>query len=479
MSGTTVQDNGTYGVYVTGTATLTDVDISGHGNILSMNHPGLWIEGGIATLVNTNVFDNEEGVVLSDRGVLTMQGSTVSNNPRTGVLIDETSEATIEDSTISDNASFYAGTTALGGGILNEGWLRLYSSLIDNNHNGGILNRGEFADLVVLDSTISNNDGGLAGLYNGPLALAYVNRSLFADNEGDVPGIENRGDMTMLNSTSTGNDSYGIIVVGGDLSMRFVTLARNGEFGLSAHRGGESIRLVRNLLIAENGVEDCNISSATSVLPLPLDGTNVDSDDTCGFPETFSPAELRIGPLADNGGETWTLALDPASEAVDIVDGFCLAEDQRTFGRPVGVTCDAGAYETGASALSLEDPGLVIGTPTPDQPGKVTITTTTPCYYGPGPQYGQFSTLTAGIDTQLIGAGFTGNGNLDWVITHHPTAANTDCWLDADDVTPNIPFSEMRLITVPAYPPQRPGPPRTGQLRRILPAPATITSSSN
>ncbi|KAA3643800.1 MAG: DUF1565 domain-containing protein [Chloroflexi bacterium] len=109
---------------------------------------------------------------------------------------------------------------------------------------------------------------------------------------------------------------------------------------------------------------------------------------------------------------------------------------------------------------SLEDSELtlVTVTPTPDGPSTVTITTTTPCYNGPGPEYGQINTLKVGVSAQLIGAGFTGNGNQDWVVTHHPTAANTNCWLDTDDVTPSIPFSEMRLITVPGLPTPTPKP---------------------
>ena len=452
MLGTNVHDNGIYGVYISGTATLTDVGINGNakGGVTG-NYAGLRIEGGIAEVTNSNIVDNEEGVWMSNNAILTMNGGTINGNPRTGLLIDATSEATIENVTVRDNGAFYA-DTSLGGGIGNRGWLRVYSSLIENNHNGGILNQTETGDLVVLDSTIRNNDGSLAGIYNSTLALAYINRSLIADNETESGGIENRGDMTILNSTSTGNTENGINAVSGDLAMRFVTLARNGEFGLSSFTGGNTISLVRSILVAENGEEDCNISSGPSAIPFPLEGTNVDSDGSCGFPETFTPAELRIQPLAYNGGETWTLALDPDSEAVDIVVGSCLGEDQRTYARPVGISCDAGAYETGAGTLSLDVPDIVLGTPTPGGPGQITIITTTPCYNGPGPQYGQHSSLQPGTFTHLIGAGFTGNGNQDWIVASHPTAANTNCWVPSEDIDTDIPFSEMRLITVPGLP---------------------------
>ncbi|MFJ8942632.1 choice-of-anchor Q domain-containing protein [Streptomyces sp. NPDC102395] len=50
-----------------------------------------------------------------------------------------------------------------------------------------------------------------------------------------------------------------------------------------------------------------------------------------------------IGPLADNGGPTDTVALLPGSPAPDATDG-CPATDRRGVARPKGATCDIGAY---------------------------------------------------------------------------------------------------------------------------------------
>jgi hypothetical protein len=55
-----------------------------------------------------------------------------------------------------------------------------------------------------------------------------------------------------------------------------------------------------------------------------------------------------LGPLADNGGPTWTRALDPASPAIDQgtnVSG--LTFDQRGTGYPrkVGPGVDIGSFE--------------------------------------------------------------------------------------------------------------------------------------
>jgi hypothetical protein len=56
-----------------------------------------------------------------------------------------------------------------------------------------------------------------------------------------------------------------------------------------------------------------------------------------------------LGPLADNGGPTLTMALLPGSPAIDAGDtGVMPTTDQRGFPRPAGVGADIGAYEFGS-----------------------------------------------------------------------------------------------------------------------------------
>jgi hypothetical protein len=90
-------------------------------------------------------------------------------------------------------------------------------------------------------------------------------------------------------------------------------------------------------------------------------GGNLESPgDTCGFDQptdlvNVSAEDLKLGPLADNGGPTMTHALLPGSVAinripeVDCVDaeGEPLTTDQRGEPRPEtgGTMCDVGAFE--------------------------------------------------------------------------------------------------------------------------------------
>lgn len=64
---------------------------------------------------------------------------------------------------------------------------------------------------------------------------------------------------------------------------------------------------------------------------------------------------MWLGPLHDNGGPTFTLALLPGSPAIDHipaddctdVDGNAVTIDQRGVSRPQGPSCDIGAFEVG------------------------------------------------------------------------------------------------------------------------------------
>jgi hypothetical protein len=82
-------------------------------------------------------------------------------------------------------------------------------------------------------------------------------------------------------------------------------------------------------------------------------GVMIDHGHNLGFPDNSCGAHLatgdpRLGPLADNGGPTQTMALPAGSAAIDAVPATgagCPATDQRGVTRPQGPACDIGAYE--------------------------------------------------------------------------------------------------------------------------------------
>jgi hypothetical protein len=105
-----------------------------------------------------------------------------------------------------------------------------------------------------------------------------------------------------------------------------------------------------NVIVAESPMgANCAFSQAPD-----SSNFNLSSDASCSFGSGRDSVDVKLGPLADNGGTTLTHLPQPGSPAIDggtNVD--CPSTDQRGVSRPQGPACDVGSVE------------VVTATPTP------------------------------------------------------------------------------------------------------------------
>jgi hypothetical protein len=302
---------GTYNLSIAGTAedaaTTGDLDIT---DDLILNGAGP-----ISTIIDGNALDRVFDFIA---GTSELSGVTVRNG----------------------------NTNSTGGGILNHSNLTLSDLAVSGNNanQGGGIDNLLGASLTLSNSTINGNTATSVGggfRDRGTSVLTNVTLSGNAASEGG--GMEIRDGTTMLNVTITANSAAD----GGGLQTQ----------------GAPSLSSVKNTIIAANliGV-DC--LGGLTVL-----GNNLDSDGSCGFGLT-DPAPL-LGPLQDNGGPTFTHALLTGSPAIDSGDSsVCISptndRDQRGFPRPVGASCDIGAYEADSAPPTLTKAAFwTDGTPIP------------------------------------------------------------------------------------------------------------------
>ena len=195
------------------------------------------------------------------------------------------------------------------------------------SRNGGAIDSADSAahtpagggSVTVSDSTFSGNTAGQLG---GAIA-------------NDATG--GSGPVTVSASTFSGNaasEDGGAIDSGDDFAGGTVT-------------------------VAADVFADACLGSASTV---DDQGYNVGSSSCFnGGPGDVTSTSLDLGPLADNGGSTQTMALESGSPAIGVIAdptsvtlnggsvALCPASDQRGAPRPgYGATrCDAGAFETG------------------------------------------------------------------------------------------------------------------------------------
>ena len=160
-------------------------------------------------------------------------------------------------------------------------------------------------------------------------------------------GIFNNGTLTVNNSTLSGNSAPsggGIYNQGGTLTVSNSTLSGN-----SATQSGGGLGMNAGTVSLKNTIVANSPSGGNCAGTITNGGYNLDSGTSCGFGtanNSLSGEEPLLGPLADNGGPTWTHALLEGSPAID--KGVAVAgitTDQRGVARPQGPAPDIGSFE--------------------------------------------------------------------------------------------------------------------------------------
>ncbi len=268
----------------------------------------------------------ECGGGIMNFGTLTLNNCVVRDNgANSGAGICNSNALTLLNSTVSYNTADGVGpvgyTCGNGGGIKCErGTLTLINSTISNNKSedadpfrdvgcGGGVHVACSCTAVFTNSTISGNRsvacGG--GIYDHGV-LRLVNCTI-SDNHttGEGGGVYVRGHLDYVNTIIAGNAGKGgNCVVGGP----------------GGYRGMGSVGTNNNNLV---------------------EGGSCDPDHS---------GDPKLGPLADNGGDTKTHALLPGSPAIDAISvvSCTLPTDQRGALRPIAqispdTPCDIGAFE--------------------------------------------------------------------------------------------------------------------------------------
>jgi hypothetical protein len=349
------------------------------------------IDGGSQNLITISG-GNSVGVFSVNTGVnFTVQNLTIANGYITGGGddvggggIDNSGILTITNSTFSRNIAVSGPTdydNSDGGGILNRagGTVTITNcTFIENSANdgdadgGGISNRSGGTVTITNSTFTSNSAGGRDGGGIANRGTLSVTNSTFAWNSADYGGggIANRGTLSVTNSTFANNRATtggggGISTIdGGTLMISNSTLSGNranygGGIANAPYPGGgidnNGTIAATNNIFSGNSADD-SMNDGNCYGRVTDAGHNIADDGSCGFSGTSlanTNPLLDSAGLANNGGSTQTIAIEPNSPAVNAGDeSVCAAPpvnnlDQRGFVRPgTGATrCSIGAYE--------------------------------------------------------------------------------------------------------------------------------------
>ena len=322
---------------------------------------GLTISNG-ATASGSGAGPGTDGGGLSNAGTLSLSAVTITGNSA---------------GSGGNNGGGAGGAGGFGGGIFNNGTLAINNSTINANNagtggdgvvggaggsGGGIYHTGA-GTLTITNSTISGNQTGVGGSPAGA--------------GGSGGGIASAGTLTLTSSTVTANNATGS---GGGLARTAgVTTLQNSIIGANTSGTAPDI----SGTVQSDGF---NLIQSTS-------GATINQNGGAG-PDITGQDPL-LNALMDNGGPTFTHALQCTSPAIDKGKAFGAPpdslRDQRGGTRPFdfadavypnavgGDGSDIGAVETqsaGGCVPTAVPPAVQPTTTSEDTPVQITLTGT-------------------------------------------------------------------------------------------------------
>jgi hypothetical protein len=351
FTGVTVSDNvstngGGLRIGSFSTVNIADSDITGN----SASGRG----GGIL-ITNTNLQANTK-VTLTNTSVT---GNTAAGGGG-GISVDNARLYT-DNADISDNDGNFASGTSNGGGVLlvNSQAEFVSSTLYGNAaYAGGGVSTVNSTVHVLYSGVTSNSATQGGALSMTARSVVTIDHALLANNSGTLGGALWMYDSiaTLNNSTITGNSatsySVGRLLYSSTLTVEESTIASNSDTaniateaisGEYATTSFTSSILWGNTRNSTNEIGDSINTSVPTITDSIVDfhgtitdgGGNLDSDPL-------------LAPLADNGGQTETMALTYGSPALDAGSATSTSSfDQRGTGftRKIGSNLDIGAYE--------------------------------------------------------------------------------------------------------------------------------------
>jgi len=319
----------------------------------------------------------DQVVISNNTGNLDTQGTPLGTGG--GFTNADTAMMTISNSQIVNNKA----PLGSGGGIVNFGDLDLENTEISSNKSGfwggGIFSNGsiDMVDVAIDQNSALRSGGGIYNHTNGKLTL---NRVTINDNRtelflgalgGGGGGARNSGTMNLTNVTlshnSADNGGYGGGIYNGisSTSMVTATLTNVTLTGNQATKGGGIFNYSAGTVLVVNTIIANSPNGGNCAGRIISNGHNLDNQNSCGFASTgdIINRDPHLYPLEDNGGLISTRRLGAGSEsfvnefgllihgvfvsaAVDAGNSlYCPPTDGRGVIRPIGSSCDIGAYE--------------------------------------------------------------------------------------------------------------------------------------
>ena len=250
---------------------------------------------------------DSHGGALYNAGVARIANSTCAGNSVAGGAGGAGGQASGE----AEGGNGNTGGSGYGGALCNDGAASLVNLTLTMNSTAGGAGGAGGGDPAGIGGDGANGGSGVGGGISGP---GFVTNCTLVANSA-IGGLGGAGGVGCNGCVTYGRQPNGF----------------PGSDGSAVGGGGDAATMVNSLLVANS----------------PAPGTPSGTIDS-SYNLWMSSNSGVVGSLSDNGGPTLTMALLPASPAIDAADpAVAPPTDQRGFPRPLAAAADIGACEFG------------------------------------------------------------------------------------------------------------------------------------
>jgi CSLREA domain-containing protein len=330
--------------------------------------------GSVLTMTGTTISNNSSqygGGLYSDNGTVTITNTSFSNNSASGDIVSsgggiwkKWGTINLTDTNFAENSAVFGGgmylsnlSATLNNLTLQANMATVGAGLAAYTSTGSLTN-------AVFDANTASNTGGGIYLSSGAFTINNVTFKNNAANQG--AGMYNNQTSPELINVTFGNNTASS-GGGGIYNFDSSPVIKNATFNEnSSSSGGKAINnvnnsnpVVTNSILWGSSFSIINNSSSTPTISYSIVQGSGGSGAWASYLGTDGGNNLDtdplLGPLADHGGFTQTMAPALGSPAVDwsADAGSCPSHDQRGVPRPQGWGCDMGAFERYFKVLSI------------------------------------------------------------------------------------------------------------------------------
>jgi parallel beta-helix repeat protein len=222
----------------------------------SANNSIIKVNNGNAIITDNRITSGRQGIFIENCNNNLIYDNVITSNSGDGIYLNNSDGNEITYNSITSNVNGLSLYDSSNNKIENN------SAINSNSENGIFLNQTSNNNDIYFNYLASNTKNGI--FLNDHCDYNIISNLQITNNDDSGIRMENSSSNKIYTSTITGNDIYGIMIVGSSNQIRYSTISSNDEHGIFLFADNDNI--ISHNSISSNTNDGISLSNSTSDL---------------------------------------------------------------------------------------------------------------------------------------------------------------------------------------------------------------------